>query len=270
MFERLRHFLGGRRAGDRVIAGMATMPSRAHTFREAFNSIVRQVDRLYIYFDGHNEIPEFVRSDPRVTPILSRDQPGLRANGKMLGLCLETGPFLFVCVDDDFLYPPNLVAHLKDGLASLNGRAVVGYHGSLLEKPLVRYEQNRKIFHYSTELPMKREVDVLGTGAVMFSSTALQFDVRRWPWVNMVDLGLAHEAAKARLPLICLSRHKDHIRVLEEGQPDSIFVALKRDDSRQTDLAHQLLALRAQTSDGRSPQGQSGSHSFSNEARSGA
>ena len=75
---------------------------------------------------------------------------------------------------------------------------------------------------------MKHEVDVLGTGAIMFSSAALQFDVRAWPRVNMVDLSLAIEAARARLPLVCLSRRRDFIRVLEQGQADSIFIAMQR------------------------------------------
>jgi hypothetical protein len=229
-----------------VIAGMATMPSRAHTFRKAFSSIVGQVDRLYLYLDGHAEVPDFVRSDQRVTPILSRNQPGLHANGKLLGLCHEQGPYLYVCVDDDFLYPSDFVARLKAGLAAENGHAIVGYHASILERPLLRYHRNRRVLHYSARVPTKREVDVLGTGAVMFSSAALHFDVRAWPWVNMVDLGLAIEAASAGLPLICLSRRRNFIRVLEQEQADSIFLAMQRDDSRQTDLARQLLAIRAQ------------------------
>ncbi|HEY8267516.1 MAG TPA: hypothetical protein VIG34_02510 [Xanthobacteraceae bacterium] len=248
---------------------MATMPARAHTFRAAFESIVGQVDRLYIYLDGHTEVPEFVRADPRAIPILSRDEPGLQANGKFLGLGRETGSFLYASVDDDFLYPPDFVAQLQDGLEREGGRAIVGYHGSILERPLLRYNQNRKVIHYGHAVLAKCEVDVLGTGAIMFSSKALQFDVRNWPWVNMVDLSLALAAAKAGLPLICLSRKKGYIGVLDQFQPDSIFVALRRDDSSQTDLARQLLAVRAQASDVRHPAEQSGSHSLPKDARSG-
>ena len=60
----------GRRIGDkRIVAGLATMPSRASTFPVAFRSIVHQVDRLYLYLDGHQEVPEVARSDSRVIPI---------------------------------------------------------------------------------------------------------------------------------------------------------------------------------------------------------
>src|SRR5262245_39723919 len=61
----------------RIVAGMATMPSRASTFPVAFRSIVQQVDRLYLYLDGHQEVPEIARNDPRVIPIFSRDEPKL-------------------------------------------------------------------------------------------------------------------------------------------------------------------------------------------------
>jgi Ca2+-binding RTX toxin-like protein len=60
-----------------VVAGIATSPSRAASFPTAFRSIVRQVDRLYLYLDGHSEVPEPARNDPRVVPILWSEVPGL-------------------------------------------------------------------------------------------------------------------------------------------------------------------------------------------------
>jgi hypothetical protein len=65
----------GRRIGDkRIVAGLATMPSRAASFPVAFRSIVHQVDRLYLYLDGHQEVPEVARSDRRVIPIFRRTE----------------------------------------------------------------------------------------------------------------------------------------------------------------------------------------------------
>ena len=71
-----------------IVAGMATMPSRAATFPLALRSILPQVDRLYLYLDGHFEVPEVARGDPRIVSILSRDVPDLRGNGKFLALSL--------------------------------------------------------------------------------------------------------------------------------------------------------------------------------------
>ena len=94
----------------RVVAGMATMPSRAKTFPKAFLGIINQVDRLYLYLDGHAEVPECTHGDPRVVPIFASEQPGLGGDGKYLGLLQESQPCFYVGVDDDIVYPPDYVA----------------------------------------------------------------------------------------------------------------------------------------------------------------
>jgi hypothetical protein len=99
-------------AGRRAIAGMATMASRKATFPLAFLSIIDQVDRLYLYLDGHEVVPELVRDDPRVVSIFAHEQPSLGSNGKLLGLLYELEPCLYVSVDDDIAYSPNYVSHL--------------------------------------------------------------------------------------------------------------------------------------------------------------
>jgi hypothetical protein len=247
--HRFLRFVDSRRSAARcgdefVVAGMATMPTRTATFPFAFASLIRQVNRLYLYLDGHSECPASVRGDPRVVPILARDIPGLHANGKLLGLALERRPCLYVSADDDIHYARDFVAALRHGLSAHGDETVVGLHGSILARPLVRFDLDRTIFPYSAALKEPRPVDVLGTGAVMFSSRTLRFDVRNWPFTNMVDLGLALEAGKRGVPLIALARRRKSVWTLAGDQPDSIHAALKRDDTLQTALAQELLRVR--------------------------
>lgn len=233
-----------RNTSDFIVAGMATMPSREATFPHAFRSIVRQVNRLYLYLDGFSECPAPAKDDPRTIPLLSKDFPGLHANGKLLGLALERRPCLYVTVDDDFYYYRTFVSSLRSALAEYDDAAVVGYHASILARPLVRYCLNRTIYPYASGLDKATQVDIVATGAAMFSSCALKFDVRNWPFTNMVDLGLAIEAAETGMPRIAVAR-KPHETLLTLGQDqkDSIYTALKRDDRRQTVLARQLLSM---------------------------
>jgi hypothetical protein len=229
-----------------VVAGMATMPSRSATFPMAFSSIVGQVDRLYLYLDGHSEVPAVARNDPRVIPIFSRDEPGLAGNGKFLGLIREQQPCFYIGVDDDIIYPRNYVARLAAALAAHGSRAVVGVHGATLNRPLCSYLRDRKVLHFSNELESAQAVDVLGTGTIMFDTAILKFDARRWSQLGMADLRMAIEAWKIGLPMICVARPKGFLLPLEEGQSDSIFAASKRNDSGKTSLALELQALRAE------------------------
>jgi hypothetical protein len=230
-----------------VVAGMATMPSRAATFPLALRSILPQVDRLYLYLDGHFDVPEAAQGDPRIVSILSKDIPGLRGNGKFLALSLEPAVCLYLGIDDDIAYPPNYVVSLSKGIQAYRDRAVVGYHGVILARPLVRYTRDRTVFHFAERLHAPKIVDVLGTGTIMFFSGSLSFDVRAWQHVNAGDLCLALEAARFELPLVCLARKQGFLHALEENQADSCYAALRRDDTRETALARQLPVRRGKT-----------------------
>jgi hypothetical protein len=231
--------------GRRVVAGMATMPTRLGTFPAAFNSIIDQIDHLYLYLDGHTDIPEPANGHPRVTTILADAVPGLHANGKFIALALEQTRCLYLGADDDISYPPTYVRGLRAALAACGGRAVVGYHGAVFARPFVSYRHSRKVRSFDQGLDQPTIVDLLGTGTVMFDTAALRFEVRNWTDVNLLDLNLAVEAAKAGLPLVCLPRARGYICPLAADQPDSIYMGLKRDDTRQTELALELLALKS-------------------------
>jgi hypothetical protein len=237
---------GYRNTTDFIVAGMATMPSREVTFCHAIRSIVRQVDKLYLYLDGFSECPTAARDDARIVPLFSRDFPNLHANGKLLGLAFEKNPCLYVTVDDDLYYFRKFVPSLRSALAIHDDAAIVGYHASILARPLVRYNLDRTVYSYGSGLDRATRVDIVATGAAMFSSRTLKFDVRNWPFTNMVDLGLALEAARAGLPLIAVARKpREDLFVLAQDQEDSIYAALKRDDSHQTEIARQLLQVTA-------------------------
>jgi hypothetical protein len=220
------------------------MPSRAATLPYALRSIIRQVDKVYLYLDGFSACPAPARNDARIVPLFSQDFPNLNANGKLLGLALEDNPCLYVTVDDDIYYFRKFVTKLRSVLAMYDDSAVVGYHGSILARPFVRYNLSRTVYSYMSGLNQATSVDIIATGAAMFSSRKLKFDVRKWPFTNMVDLGLGLEAAKGGLPLIAVARQRgEALWPLEENQEGSIYAALQKDDSRQTELARELLRL---------------------------
>lgn len=227
-----------------MVAGMATMPSRKDTFPRALQCIVRQVDRLYLYLDGFQYVPAAAKRYPNVVPILSGDMPGLHANGKLIGLVLEEEPGLYACFDDDFHFRRDFVSKMRTALARYDDKAVVGLHGTAFNRPLEGYFKDGKSVSYWRPLESDWQVDALGTGAVLFNSRFLRFDVRNWPFGNMADLGVATEAARAGLPMIAIARRAKEVLPLAMAQPDSLRTARMKDDTAQTELARELLRLR--------------------------
>lgn len=236
---------GQRLEGERVVAGMATMPSRERTFSASFSSIIRQVDRLYLYLDGHETVPEIAQNNPRVVPIFAHEYPGLHANGKLLGLVLEQEPCLYACLDDDLHFSRNYIVNLRRALSRYDDAAVVGLHGTILARPLMDYYVDRiGQGNYARKWSEDSKVDLLGTGAALFSSSAVNVDVREWPRVSMTDLGLAIAAAKANLPMYSIGREQNLTFSLDRNQTDSLLQSRLKDSSRQTALGRELIDLR--------------------------
>ncbi len=222
-----------------VMAGMATMPSRRGGVRTAIGSIIRQIDRLYLFLDRF-ETDVDIRH-PKIVVLRSQEFGDLRANGKLLGLTMCSGPCWYFTVDDDIRYPEDYIERMTSQLASLPRETVLGVHGSRLKPPIKSYRDNRESFHRAQMCTRHEPVDVIGTDSAAFHTDVLNFDVRTWSSVNMVDLNFAIECAKRGLARKLATRRRFWVEALSENQADSIYQGLRKDDSRQTALANELL-----------------------------
>ena len=99
------------------------------------------------------------------------------------------------------------------------------------------------VMHRRASLDDATEVDLLGTDSTAFRTSTLHFDVREWEHVNLVDLSFALTARRASVPLVAIPRTKGWVNPLAERQDDSIWLGVKRDDTKQTALAQELVAL---------------------------
>jgi hypothetical protein len=224
------------------VAGMATMPSRATTAPRAIESILQQVSRLWLFLDRFETVPDYAKHEG-IEVLRSQDLGDLRANGKFLGLALDSRPCTFFGVDDDVLYPADYCRTLESHLGRWSGATAVGVHGGLLPAPVNSYARNLKVLHRRAPRQHPTEVDLLGSDSVAFRTSTLRFDVREWPDVNMVDLSLALSARRRSVPLVTVPRKAYWLSALDENQSDSIWAGVLRDDSRQTALAQELVAL---------------------------
>ena len=221
---------------------MATMPSRAATAPRAIESVLPQVDRLWLFLDRFDAVPEYARDD-RIRVLRSQDLGDLRANGKFVAIALEDEPSTFFGIDDDVLYPADYCATLETHLDRYRGEAVVGVHAAVLRAPLASYGRDMKVLHRRADQARAEGVDLLGSDSLAFRTSSLRFDVREWPDLNMVDLSFALEARRFGIPLVMIPRPAHWLSALDENQEDSIWVGVMRDDARQTELAQELASL---------------------------
>lgn len=73
------------------------MPSRTDSFRVALPHILPQVDRLFLYLDKYEDIPEEIASNPKIVSVLGGvDGKSLGSCGKLSALTLHPEPCLFL------------------------------------------------------------------------------------------------------------------------------------------------------------------------------
>lgn len=248
MTMRLAAAIGsGRRDGLRLatlprIGGMSSIPTRAGDLEQVLARIVPQVERLYLFLHGYDEIPTAARHS-RIVPILAPADTPFRASGKFHGLLQQTSPCLYFCFDDDILYPPDHVARLTKAILRYRGRAFVGVHGTSYFAPVARYTRDRTVRHFASRLRFDRVFDELGSGTVAFPSGLMSFDPRRWPHGDMDDLMLAIEAERHGIPRIAIHRRRRWLTPLRESQPDSLWIRALADDSRHSAQLVELQTL---------------------------
>jgi len=221
---------------------MATMPSRSGTAPHAIASILPQVDRLWLFLDRFDSVPPCAEHEG-ICIVRSQDIGDLRANGKLVGVAFEDEPCTFFAADDDIEYPADYCDTLDAYVHRYSGAAVVGVHAAVLRSPLQSYGRDMKVLHRRADQERAEGVDLLGSDSLAFRTSTFRFDVREWPDLNMVDLSFARVARERSIPLVKIPRAAHWMRALDEDQDDSIWNGVLRDDSRQTVLAQELLAL---------------------------
>jgi len=225
------------------IGGMATMPTRLASCRQALPSILAQIDRLYLHLDKYEEVPPEFAAEPKIVPLLpQKGERSLGDSGKLLGLKAFPEPCLYFCFDDDLFYPEHYVDHMVAALRRHRFEVVVGLHAAVYHATIESYVRSRQDHHYAHDLLHDIVVDELGTGTVAFHSRCLDLDPRQWAYANMTDLVMAIEAVRQGVARIAVRRPPHFLRPIERRQADSIYLQTLADDSVQTQLLKAAMA----------------------------
>jgi hypothetical protein len=233
------------------IGGMATLPGRVESMRLAVGDILGQLERLFLYLDGHTQVPDFV-CHPKIEII--RPDAGGRwwSSGKFLGANRAGLDCIYFTFDDDLRYPPGYVATLADAVVRYDGEAVVGMHGSLFEPPFEYFLRDRRAIPFSAGLDRDTEVDTIGSGTSAFLRARLPIDPRTWPHLDIDDFMFALDAERYAMPRIAIARPPNYLGGVF-NQPDSLAVQAKKDYDRQRLYMNRLLDLERRSLRGMPP-----------------
>lgn len=193
--------------GQSRVGAMASFPLRRESLKLSIASILPQLDKLIVYLNGYEDVPEFVRH-PKISIVRSQDAIGdLRDNGKFFDLPQEDDAYVFT-LDDDLIYPPDYAAKMILQIEMLGRAVVVGVHGvNFPDGEFSRLDQ-RTVFHFASKAP-GRFVDLLGTGTTAWHSSTLKLGTHHFETKGVADLWFAAAAAKHGVPLYSIAKESD-------------------------------------------------------------
>ncbi len=152
-----------------ITAAMATYPARENIVEDTLNSIIGQVDKLFIYLNNYDNVPEYISNHPYKEKIefILNPKSTLRAAGKFSWLGQVNG--YHFTIDDDIIYPKDYVKKMISFSKSKKDDALIGVHGSIFNTVVKDASKCRKsIFNFQKKLMKSKIVHMVGSGTTLF------------------------------------------------------------------------------------------------------
>jgi len=212
------------RASSEIIIGMASMPEREASLREAVTVLAPQCDKMMVCLNNYATVPAWMDDYTNVQCYVTGAHSELRdmkAGGKMLW-CGALDAYYLTC-DDDIGYARDYVARMVDAIERYDRQAVVCVHGqipNLWRTPLnlrLDMDWDRTTFAYYKALERDELCCIPGTGTAGWHTSRVR------PLVDLpysdcphVDVRLAIYCQRERIPVVSIARPQNWLKFRRE------------------------------------------------------
>lgn len=208
-----------------VVASLASIPKRINMLKDCVESLLFQVDKLYVFLNNYSDVPDFLIHN-RIEIERSDDWSDRGDLGKFFWIDrLGTAGYRII-VDDDLIFPPDFVEVMVSKVASYENRIIAGAHGIVLRQPINKFHEtaSRAYTAHFTYRNNERPVHILGTGALCFHSSTVNMKWSDFLFRNSADIWLAIYGQRQKIPLICIE-HQDYwiTENKHDGATETIF-----------------------------------------------
>lgn len=233
---------------DRVVVGIASIPSRESSLRQVIKSLQKQtlpINKYYIYLNGYDEIPYYYRvlyNPDRYNFFLSAEFGDLGDAGKFFKVGEEKDSVYF-SIDDDLVLPHNYIEFMLRGLKKYNNQKIVSLHGSIFNEKINNYYRDRRLFNFKRTLLKDIRCHLGGTGLMCFDTNNFKLSITDFPKANYADLFVGLQAQKQKKSIVVLAHRKNFVKPILNTTANSIFQRFIRDENRikeGTDIVNTL------------------------------
>lgn len=179
----------------RTLVAVATMAERAELLPASLGSLRPQCDLLHVYLNGHDEVPPCVLelADEHIRSSINEG-----ADRKFHWAHEHAG--IYLSCDDDFVYPPDYVARMTEGVRRFGGRALVTAHGRIYppHPKDAGDDIGQATLHH--RLPLGCWVNHAGTGVLAWDTALIRVPLE-YPIANRSDVQLSAWANAHGIPI---------------------------------------------------------------------
>lgn len=157
-----------------IFAAVASIPQREAALKDVVNSILPQVDRLFVYLNGYEYVPDFL-CNSKIEYVL--DPIGrTAASAKLYWLGKVSG--YYFSVDDDIVYPSDYCRKTIEEYRKLDSPCMVSYHGKNYSIFGIHQRLDRlQFYQFENEQKDVCRAHVLGTGVAMVDTRLVKCDL---------------------------------------------------------------------------------------------
>ena len=218
-----------------ITAQIASLPERVDGLNKTVNSLINQVDMLFVGLNKYDEVPGFLTNNRKIVYALMDNSLGDAA--KFYGVEDRTG-YVLTC-DDDLVYPEGYARYMVQGVKD---------HGGIVTLMGRRYD-DRPIYSYRTgfteihralvDISVVAEVHVGGTCAMAFHTDNFKITTDDFLMPNMADLWVAKAAHEQGVKIHSLphpKRYLHHTRL-----SDRMSMSMLNHSDYQTEVINSFL-----------------------------
>ena len=202
----------------KIIGAMASFKDRKATLFQSVNSIINQVDHLYLYLNDYDEIPPLNSDRTRLTIILGKYAMGdIKDTAKFAVISTLTSVDSYILtLDDDIVYPEDYVSTMINKLGEYNTKTVVGVYGVKISKNFNNYVDDKTIYHFDSELKTPISADILGTGTMIFRIQNISIQPSDFKIHGLSDVWFAKYCHDNSIGMVCIDREENWLRQIDK------------------------------------------------------
>jgi len=192
-----------------ITVGIASIPSRISSLERVLDSIVEQVDQVFVGLNyGLEEKPNYLNKYANVFYSFRDNSNGdaekFRYADRVEGY--------FIGWDDDLVMPDGCAAYLVTGTNKYRG--LVSLHGRTYPHPSQDFRQWTGNYRCLNTVKEDVQVDLIGSGCCCFHTDQLGVMLRDFKTKNMADLWLSKLATEQGVPMMVLKHAKDYLEYI--------------------------------------------------------